>query len=341
MFAPAGIRGRVMQGEMITIIQHPSRKRALLATLVVSLLVHGAGYLVFRYAPLLRMAYSLRGIEFVEGDFNKGILITFSKRLSYPPGYAGFRPSKKTLTPEEIERLEARRRAWEAKREAAERKARAEEEAAKAAAEKRDAEAKQQQQTIAQANATPTPAPTPKSEYPGGFGKINTAPIKEQVQRLYDAKQEGKLVLPEGKLRVGVTGTIRADGTLANYKLIIPSGLPDIDKAALAILDAVSESRALGPLHEITSLSMILNIDERAELSVVGFVDNEQAAADIVNLANAAILYARFKKADEPAAMVMINNLKVSRTGKRVQAVISMPRQKAADSLAQTMAKQN
>ncbi|MBI3427150.1 MAG: hypothetical protein HY011_29830 [Acidobacteria bacterium] len=326
---------------MITLIQHPSRKRALLATLCFSLFLHFIGTLAVKYLPLFRLVYSLHGIEFVEQDFDKRILVTFTKRLSYPPGYSGFRPSKKQLTPEEIKRLEARRQALAAQREAAARR-RQEEEAKEAAKEaelaaKREAEAKAQ--TIAQASATPTPSPTPKSEYPGGFGKINTSPIKAQVQRLYDAKQEGKLVLPEGKLRVGVTGTIRADGTLANYKLIIPSGLPEIDKAALAILDAVSESRALGPLHEITSLSMILSVDERAELSVVGFTANEQAAANIVNLANAALLYARIKKADEPAAMLMINHLKVSRTGQRVQALISMPRQKASDSLAQTMAK--
>ncbi len=339
MLAPAAISGRVFQGKMITLIQHPSRKRALLATLCLSLFFHFVGMVVVKYVPLFRLVYSLRGIEFVEEDFDKRILVTFTKRLSYPSGYAGFHPSKKQLTPEEIKRLEARRQALAAKREAAERKRQEQEAnaAAKEAAARREAEAKAQ--TIAQAAPTPTPAPTPKSEYPGGFGKINTTPIKAQVQRLYDAKQEGKLVLPAGKLRVGVSGIIRADGTLGNYKLIIPSGLPEIDKAALAILDAVSESRALGPLHEITSLSMILSVDERAELSVVGFTANEQAAANIVNLANAAILYARLKKADEPAAMVLINNLKVSHTGQRVQAVISMPRQKASDSLAQTMQK--
>lgn len=326
---------------MITLIKHPSRNRAILATLCLSLFLHFAGVVVIKYVPLFRLVYSLQGIEFVEEDFDKRILVTFTKRLSYPLGYAGFRPSKKQLTPEEIKRLEARRQALAAKREAAERKQQEQEakEAAKEAEAAAKRAAKANGQTVAQANATPTPAPTPKSEYPGGFGKINTAPIKAQVQRLYDAKQEGKLVLPEGKLRVGVSGSIRSDGTLANYKLIIPSGLPEIDKAALAILDAVSESRALGPLHEITSLSMILSVDERAELSVVGFTANEQAAANIVNLANAAILFARIKKADEPAAMLMINNLKVSRTGQRVQAVISVPRQKASDSLAQTMTK--
>ena len=87
----------------------------------------------------------------------------------------------------------------------------------------------------------------------------------------------------------------------------------------------------------MTSLSMILNIGERAELSAVGFTSSEQAAANIVNLANAAILYARFRKATDPAAMVIINNLKVTRSGQRVEAVISMPRQMASESLAKTM----
>ena len=84
---------------------------------------------------------------------------------------------------------------------------------------------------------------------------------------------------------------------------------------------------------------MLLNVgSEQAELSIVGFTSSDEAAASIVNLANAALLYARFKKADDPAAMVIINNLKVTRTGKRVQALIAMPRHKASESLAQTMA---
>jgi len=315
---------------MITLIQHPSRRRALTWALGLSLFVHATGYLVVKYVPLLELAYSLSGIEFVDEDFDKRILVTFTKRLEYPSGYAGFRPPKRELSPAEIAKLEARRRARQAEAE----RQRQDQEAQEAAAQ-REAEAKAQQ--IAQAN--PTPTPTPKSEYPGGFGKINTAPIKAQVQRLYEAKKEGTLVLPEGKLRVGVAGKIQPDGTLADYRVIIPSGLPGIDKAALAILAAVSESRALGPLHEITSLSMILNIDERAELTVAGFTPSEQAAASIVNLANAAILFARIKKADDPAAMVMINNLKVFRTGQRVQAIISVPRQKASDTLAKTMEK--
>jgi hypothetical protein len=45
------------------------------------------------------------------------------------------------------------------------------------------------------------------------------------------------------------------------------------------------------------------------------------------------------KKSTDPAAIVILNNVKVSRTGQRIQAVISMPRQKASDALADTMEK--
>ena len=313
---------------MITLIKHPSRKRALLIALCCSLIAHTLSGLVMRYTPLLQTAYGLRNLQFVEEEFDRGILITFSSKLQYPPGYAGFQTPKKVLTPEEAAKLEARRltRERRAKEAAAQAQARAEKAAQEA------------EKQIAQ--ASPTPTPTPKSDYPGGFGKINTAPIKAQIQRLYDSKQEGKLVMPEGKLKVGASGSIRADGTLANCRIIVPSGIAEIDQAALAILDAVSASRALGPLHEVTSLSMVLTVDEHAELTVVGFTPNDQAAANIVNLANAAILYARIKKADDPASMIMINNLKVFRNGQRVQAVISVPRDKASNTLTQTFAHQ-
>jgi len=313
---------------MKILVEQPPRLSGLTKAILLSLVVHAVGSVAVWYYPLVATAIGLRNIEFVDEAYDRAILITFSKGLNYPPGYIGFRPPKKTLTLEEI-----------AKRETARRRKRERQEAARHEAE-REAAAAAEQQAKAEPSAAPAPAPAPapvKDGYPGGFGKINTAPIRDQVQRLYESHKSGKLTFPEGKLRVGVSGRINADGTLTDCKVIMPSGLEDIDRAALAILDAVSASHALGPLHEMTSLSIVLNVGEHAELSVVGFTSNEQAAANIVNLANAALLYARFRKADDPAAMVIINNLKVTRSGQRVQAIVSMPRQKASDSLSRTM----
>ncbi len=298
--------------------------------LFLSLALHAGILVIVRMAPVIRIALGYSGIEYVDEEYDRTILIDFSKRLSYPPGYIGFRPPEKTKSLEEIKKEDEKRARLEAGRR------RRQEEIARREAEQKAAEEKAKADQLARAE----PKPAPKNDgYPGGFGKINTAPIKDQIQRLYQAKKAGILVIPEGKLKVGVSGSINPDGTLTNYRIIIPSGVDQIDQAALAILAAVSESRALGPLSNLTSLSMVLDIDQIAQLNVTGFTGSDQEARAIVDLANTALLFARIKKSGDPAAMVMLNNLKVTRTGQRVQAVISVPRQTASDTLAKSMEK--
>ena len=284
---------------------NPSRAGGMSRTIIFSLVLHAIGCLVFWYYPLIATLIGLRNIEFVDEAYDRTILISFSKRLSYPPGYIGFSPPEKIVSLEEVARLDKLR----LEREEAQRRARE-----RAAARRKSSEsnprtdgATDAKSETAAAQPAPAPSEPPRETYPGGFGKINTAPIKEQVQTLYHAYKEGKLVLPEGKLKVGVSGRIMSDGALEDCKVIVESGQPDIDRAALAILEAVSVSKALGPLHEMSSLTMLLNVgSEQAELSIVGFTSSDEAAASIVNLANAALLYARFKKADDPAAMVIM-----------------------------------
>ncbi len=317
---------------MISLIKHPKRSRGLTIAAVASVLAHIVLVTVLYYSPVVGIALKLRGVEFVEDEYDRGILITFSRKLKYPPGYIGFRTPEKIKTLEEIKQEEERI----AKREAARRK-RVEARLAKQREEdaKREAEEKAKAEELAKAEATPKPT----ADGYGSFGKINTAPIKDQVQRLYDAKKEGKLVLPEGRLKVGVTGNVNPDGSLSDYKISISSGIKEIDDSALAILAAVSESKAMGPLAQLTSLSMVLDIDQNAQLIVTGFTANEQDAINITNLAQAALLVARFKKSSDQGAMLLLNNLKVTRNGQRIQAIISMPREKATESLAKTMEK--
>jgi len=323
---------------MISLIKHPKRNRGLTIAAILSVVAHVVLVAVLYYSPILGIAMKLRGVEFVDDEYDRGILITFSKKLEYPPGYIGFRPPEKIKTLEEIKKEEERI----AKREAARRKreearlAKKREEAAQ-----REAEEKAKAEELAKAEEKTEPAATPKSPADGygNFGKINTAPIKDQVQRLYVAKKEGKLVLPEGRLKVGVTGSVNPDGSLSDYKISISSGIKEIDDSALAILSAVSESKAMGPLSQLTSLSMVLDIDQNAQLIVTGFTENEQDAINITNLAQAALLIARFKKSSDEGAMLLLNHLKVTRTGQRIQAIISMPREKATESLAKTMEK--
>jgi len=293
-----------------------------------SVLGHAVVILAIRVAPIVGIALGLRGIEYVEEDYNRGILIDFSKRLQYPSGYLGFRAPQKTGSLDDVKKEEARLRRLEERR-------RREREAA----EKRAAEERAKSEAKDMAKAGPTPTPTPRPDGYGSFGKINTAPIKDQIQRLYQAKKDGKLNIPDGKFKVGVTGSVNPDGTLSDYRVHIQSGIQEIDDSAMAILAAVSESRALGPLSQLTSLTMVLDIDQTAQLTVTGFTNNETDAVNIVNLAQIALLAARFKKSGDQTAMVMLNNLKVHRTGTRVQAIISVPREMAKDTLAKSMDK--
>jgi hypothetical protein len=308
---------------MISIVQHPSRSKALMLTLFFSVAVHLIILAMIRYGPIVAIAMGFREIEYVEEDYDRAILIDFSKPLQYPPGYLGFVAPKKVKSLDEVKKEEEQRKRLEAKRREREKQAR------------REAEEREKAEALAKAQPAPTPAPKPDGY--GSFGKINTAPIKDQIQRLYQAKTDGKLTIPDGKFKVGVSGSVNADGTLSNYRVNIPSGISEIDQAALSILAAVSESRALGPLHQLSSLSMVLDIDQSAQLIVTGFTSTEGDAVNIVNLAQAALLVARFKKGSDPTAMVMLNNLKVQRTGNRIQAIILMPRQTASDTLARTM----
>jgi hypothetical protein len=318
---------------MITQIKYPSRAKGLLLAVLFSLLAHAAILLAIRVAPIVRIAMGFSGVEFVDETYNKKVLISTEKWLIYPyainSGNLGSRPSQKTSSLDEMKKEEARRKKEEARRK------RERELAEKRAAEER---AKAEEKAKAEsAKVEPTPTPSP-SGY-GSFGKINTAPIKDQIQRLYLAKKDGKLRIPDGKFKVGVSGSINPDGTLAEYHVHIPSGIPEIDDSAMAILAAVSESRALGPLSKLKEITMVLDIDQEAQLTVVGFTSTETDAINLHNLADIAVFAAKRKKGDDPAAMVMLNNLDIKHKGNRIQAVIKVPKEMAKETLAKSMDK--
>jgi hypothetical protein len=316
---------------MITQIKYPSRAKGLMMAVLFSVLAHAAILLAIRIAPIVGIVMGVRGIEWVEEPYDPAILINF-KRLPYPPGYLGFRSPKKTRSLDDIKKEEERRQRLEARRK------RERELAEKRAAEERANAEKEANAALANAEPKPTPTPRPDSGY-GSFGKINTAPIKDQIQRLYLAKKDGKLRIPDGKFKVGVSGSINPDGTLAEYRIHIPSGIPEIDDSAMAILAAVSESRALGPLSKLTSITMELDIDQEAKLTVVGFTSTETDASNLHNLADFAVFAAKRTKGDDPAAMVMLNNLDIKHAGNRIQAVIKVPKEMAKETLAKTMDK--
>jgi hypothetical protein len=316
---------------MITQIKYPSRAKGLLMAALFSVLAHVAILLAIRIAPIVRIAIGFSGLEYVEEPYALKLYEPPPPPLIYPY-YIGFRAPQKTKSLDDMKKEEERLRRLK------ERKKRERELAEKRAADERAKAKEKAEADLVNAAPTPTPTPKPDSGY-GSFGKINTAPIKDQIQRLYQAKKDGRLRIPDGKFRVGVSGSINPDGTLADYRVHIPSGIPEIDDSAMAILAAVSESRALGPLSKLTSITMVLDIDQEARLIVTGFTITETDASNLHNLADIAVFAAKRKKSDDPAAMVMLNNLKIKHVGNHIQAVITVPKEMAKETLAKSMDK--
>lgn len=310
----------------------PTRKRVLTGMLC-SLIVHALGYTVFRFAPIAELAMGIGQYQFVDEAYNRAILIDLKQPLRYPGGYIGFAAPTKTLDLEKIKEEEKKRQQALA---AAKRRA---EDAERKRAELAKKQAGEAQTIAKKTELEPTPTPTPKPA-PSGFQPINTRPIREQMQRLYDLKQEGRLVFNENNLKVGVSGAIKPDGSIANAKVFIPSGNPQIDRAALAIIEAVSEAKALGPLSQLSSLSMVLTIDEqRAQLVTVGFAETPETAGALRLLAKLFLDKAKRLKSADPSSMIFLNNLQLTQSSNRLTATITVPREVAKDTLAKSMAK--
>lgn len=310
----------------------PTRKRVLTGVLC-SMIVHALGYTVFRFAPVAELALGIGQYQFVDESYNRGILIDLSKPMRYPGNYPGFNAPTKTLDLAKLKAEEKKRQ-----KELAEAKRRAES-AEKTRAEQAKKQPSDTPKIAKKSEPEPTPSPSPKAT-PSGFKPINTRPIREQMQRLYDLKQEGKLVFNESNLRVGVTGDINSDGGITNAKIFIPSGNPQIDRAALSVVEAVSEAKALGPLSQLSSLSMVLTIDvQRAQLVTVGFAPNPETAGALRLLAKLFLDNGKRIKSADPASMIFLDNIQLSQSSNRITATISVPRQVAKDTLSKTMAK--
>jgi hypothetical protein len=56
-------------------------------------------------------------------------------------------------------------------------------------------------------------------------------------------------------------------------------------------------------------------------------------------MADIALFMARRRKADDPTAMIMLENIKVNHTGNRINAILSVPRDKAKETLDRSVQK--
>ena len=225
--------------------------------LLVSAVVHLVGYAVLTIVPVARMAWGFQDIKFTDAAYNRVILLDLSAPLRYPGNYSGFAAPVKTVDL-------AKRKAIESQRQKSLEAARKKETERVKKEAGREVVRRTETEELAKNNPPEKEEPKPQPTIaPTTFKPINTRPIRDQIQWLYELQQDGKLVFDTNRLRVGVAGDVQADGSIKNEKVVIKSGNPQIDRAAIAIIEAVSESNALGPLARLTSLTMILDVNEQ------------------------------------------------------------------------------
>jgi len=232
----------------------PKRRRRLAPILSISAAVHGALIIYLIYLAFFSPFAHLRLVNKAYRKFDPNLILA---PLYYPPQILRqSQPGAATMTLEEI-----RARAEKRKEEMA----RAKEKAEKEKKEKEETDRKAAEEAAKVAAEKPPPPP------PAQFGEINEAPIKDTVAKLYELYQAGGLDL-EKEFSVMAGFKVDPDGSLSNIRIIRPSPNKLVDAKALEILWNIGESHALGPVSDLTSATISLDLTENtARLRITAF----------------------------------------------------------------------
>jgi hypothetical protein len=289
--------------------KHRRRFLPILATLAVVYL--GLGIYVSYLAFFSQFAH----LRVVNKAYKKFDPDTILARLYYPPQMLHAAPNGPAMTIEEIRaRAEKHKRELELAREKAEKERKEKEEADRKAAEE-----------AAKVAAQNKPASETK------FGEINIAPIRDTVGNLYKLFEAGGLDIPEVKFSVMAGFKVMPDGSFENIRIIKSSGSKIIDRNALEILSNIGESRALGPVSNLTSSTISLEITEDvARIRIMAFAPTPEIAKEKAGLLNA-LFWALRMKEKSPELGQLLKLIKVSPDGNRVDTDLIVPRAKAAE----------
>ncbi|HWO01225.1 MAG TPA: energy transducer TonB [Blastocatellia bacterium] len=294
------------------------RKR-LIPALATSAAVHGALIVYLIYLALMQAFGNLHVVNKEYRKFDPSILTV---HLKYPPQMLKGPQGDKTLTLEEI-REKAKKRREEMARERA-----AREEKEKVEREKAEKERKEAEQKAAELAAKEKPKVNTTE-----FGEVNEAPIKDMVAEVYALYQAGTLDVNVTSLSVMAAFKIEKDGSLSNIRIIKSSGNKLLDEKAVQLLWMIGESHALGPIADLSSGSIKLDLTENmSRLTVTAFAatpDAAKAKADLLNVLFGIMRMAR--KKDSPDVAELLSMLKVRSDNKRIDAELAVSRARATE----------
>ncbi len=241
-------------------------------------------------------------------------------------------PSKSlenTMSLEEI-RARDRKRREEDERKRRETEERKRKEAEKSAQAKADQEAKDKA-AAEQAQAGEQKTDAQKTDEKPKFGEINEAPIKDILGKVYAMYQIGFAKVDVTNMTMAASFKIEKDGSITNINVYKSSGDKFIDTQAKAVLHNLGESHALTPLSILTSNSIQLELTEKnSRLSIIGFAPTPKDAENIAKLLNLLFWGMKMKGSSSPDVAELMSMMKVTYSGNRVIANLSVSRERAS-----------
>ena len=290
------------------------KRRWFVPVLATSAAAHGA---LIVYLVYLAFFSAFAHVQVVNKAYRKFDANALLDKLYYPPQILQMAPRGNSMSLDEI-RAAAEKRKQEI--------ALAKEKAEKERKAKEEAERKQAEEA-AKLAAQNKPAPPTK------FGEINEAPIKDTVGKLYELYQAGGLDVPDMKMSMMAGFKVEPDGSLSNIRMIKKSPSKLVDAKALEILWNIGESHALGPVSDLSSATISLDItDDIARLRITAFAPTPEIAKARSDLLNV-LFWALRMKEKSPDISQLLSLIKVKSDGKRVDTDLIVPRAKAAEML--------
>jgi ribosomal protein L12E/L44/L45/RPP1/RPP2 len=164
-------------------------------------------------------------------------------------------------------------------------------------------------------------------------GKVNMGPIKAFLTRAKRANEQGKLDLSKPQT-ITVEGDRQADGTLANVSIAGESASnPEIRKVAEDFVTSLNDSRALAFLNDVSHVRMSFALDAaRFRAETASDAPSDVRAAEMARGYRMLVNVGRLARrgTDEGA---VLNNMKVSSSGKQLLMNLDMPREQLGNIL--------
>jgi hypothetical protein len=182
---------------------------------------------------------------------------------------------------------------------------------------------------VADVGASKTATKATKAE----AGKVNMGPIKAFLSRARRLNEQGKLDLSKPQV-LTVEGDRQEDGTLTNVAITGESASqPEFKRVAEDFVLSLNDSRALAFLNDVSHVRMNFTLDgDHFRADTVSDAPSEARAAEMARgyrvLVNAGRLMRR--GTDEGA---VLNNMKVSASGKQLLMNLDMPREQLGNIL--------